>query len=493
MSKLCCAVVSFVFAAMLIAGGACVFMLVPNVIKRLVREALIVDTPASSSFPTFLNSSSKTDIYNSFYIFHCTNPYDVMYNMAQPNLVQKGPYNYLTIQWREEDTMSWRSNATVEYRYHETYAFDPALSHGSENDMITTLNMGLLGVLYKERANPFLDDIVKFFLSGQEIFVNMTVGELLWGYNYTFLSKFTNDTVVPMLVSDDPQYFTSPSAIYTGGKTAANAPQPPSNSMNHMTMWAGYEKKLPFWGSDYANMINGTDGSCLTPGVSESDSPYVFVDTLYRSVRLAFDSKQTYEGVNLLRFCLSKEDTLSGEANHNNKAFFMNETGFLSRPPSKNQPIVMSKPHFLDANLTNVRVNITPSAIDRELYETALDVEATTGLLFRVHKRIQTNLFLDPSIYLMTLSPNFSATWYPIFWGDEYMDLPTTLVDDFKRDVQLPLDLATYGGIGACSFGGALALFGILLILCCREKDDAHHVFHSNSELNAESMHGSYY
>jgi hypothetical protein len=500
----CCGVFAYVTAVILIAGGACLYELLPPFVHKMVKEELPVTHPGSTGFDTFVNSSGKVSIYQSFYLFHVTNPYDVIYNGVAPILQERGPYNYLTTQWRNLDNISWYANATLSYTYHETYTFEAGLSGGLlDTDNITTLDLGLIGAMYKKRNDTGLVDIIRLLAADYNIFANLTVKEMLFGYNNTLLKTLGQDPFVNIFTNDDPSSWSAPTALYTGGQAASGSPhQPPANSMNFLTQWEGYTT-LPFWGDNYSNMINGTDGTVLSPGITSSDRPYVFVDTLYRSCTLMCQETVSYQDVDLLRFVLAPEMLLNGSAagNPNNAAFGMHETGFLPTPPKGEVPITFSKPHFLDANTERVLVEIhsTGDVTDaRTAYETILDAEPTTGILMRVHKRIQLNVFIEAN-YSTGFSPQLLATWFPVLWADENMELPTNLVNEFKHEVQLPLLLAKWGGIAAISLGGALFLLVSILLIARRRSSDsaANHLssysnLSTDQQLNAETAYGGY-
>lgn len=457
--------------AIFVAAGIVALVVVPGIIQNVVKNEVAMTNPDSTSFDSFVNSSGKVDIFQTYYFYHLTNPYAVEYQNAVPELVQKGPYVYLTTQWRDLDNISWRSNATVEYTYHETYTFRPDLSNGLlESDALTTVDLGAVGAMYKTGGNIIEIDILK--LLAKSLFVNTTVGGLLWGYNNTFLEELHafDASVSPFLsiqTNDDPSTFSAPSAAYTGGKAYDKGPQPPENSYMMMTRWEGMDE-LPYWNSTYANMINGTDGTCFYPGIKKTDTPPVFVDSLYRSVTMVCQESTSYMDVDLYRFVLAQKDTLNGTANPDNAAFYMTDTGFIPTPPQGNVPIVFSKPHFLDASLQNVNLTIDPAPIDRALYETLLDVEPTTGLLLRVHKRIQLNVFLH-SYY--ALHGPIVNTWFPLFWGDENFEMSEHLVNELKTAVLLPQKAAFGGGIAAIALGGILIILAIvLLVRSCKRR-----------------------
>lgn len=482
-------VITTIAAVLLFVVGGVVLKVIPRAIRKAIESDLKLEKPSSSMYKSFANTSSQLDVYTAYYMFHCENPHDVAYNGAVPKVVQKGPFTYLMQKWRNQDNITWRPNATIEYTYHDTYTFVPSKSVGTEDDAITTLDLGLIGVFFQtfnELGEAGLD-LATYMANtfAPELFVNKTVKEIIWGYNNTFLGDLKQKALISLVVNDDPTTFFAPSAAYTGGQPADGYPSPPDHSLLKMTKWEGYEQ-LPYWGSEYANMINGTDGTSFWPGITGDDSPYVFVDTLYRSVRMEFRGDVTYEGVGLLRFALAESDTLSMSQNPNNMAFAMHETGFLPMPPSLGLPIVFSKPHFLDASLDNVKLDITPAPIDRLLYETALDVEPNTGYLFKVNKRIQLNAFVNNSwLTRVVTTPNVTSTWYPIMWGDEYALFPENLVNDFKRDVQIPLRACEGVGITCFVVGSILCVLTLVLLFRANRQNNDEYTDVESEKLNS--------
>ena len=62
------------------------------------------------------------------------------------------------------------------------------------------------------------------------------------------------------------------------------------------------------WGTPYAGMINGTEGTLFHPGVSRNDTLYVFVDQLFRSGYFTYQKDVEQYGIQLYRFVLPPEE-----------------------------------------------------------------------------------------------------------------------------------------------------------------------------------------
>ena len=477
-------VVVLLLGLLLLTGGALVFHFIPVIVQKTVKDTLKLDGPRSSLYKSFVNSSKDVTVYATHYVYHVTNPYDVMHNAAWPIFQEKGPYTYIEIEPKPQESISWFPNGTVQYKYNTSYIFEPSLSLGNlESDPVTILDLGFLLALYKFRNLSNITDAISeaaalevASLLGVNMFTNTTAGGALWGYNNTFLSVM-DPTHGPVSVASNPDASTMAgfSKAYSGGDAAEDLPAPPPNSVLTMTAWNGMDTYLDndtYWKTPYANKINGTDGTSFWPGITKFDSPYVFVDDLYRSVKLVSQGTTTYEGVELIRLVLAREDMESQWVRPKNADFFMNTTGFIPVPPGAKKPMFFSKPHFLGADMENVRVHILPDDdfSNQDRYDTFLDVESITGQLFKVNKRIQLNMWID-SIKLNGSTTPIVPTYMPIFWVDENMLLPDNLLDDYKKEIQLPMRASFAGGIVAMILGIGLLIVAVVLQLRTRRNE----------------------
>ena len=265
---------ALVASIIVIVGGYFVHTEIPAYVKKRVKQAFVLDTVEASSFSQFVNPSKTADIYFSYYIFNVTNKDRILHHNEKPILDQLGPYVYLKQSYKELDTLSWNANGTINYKYHDSYLFQPHLTSGTENDTIVTVDLGYVGLLTTLENNTIMHDLFFTLLAGTSPIINVTVYELLWGYKNPVLefadiiAKTLNQTepddFIAIQQQNDPQTWLNYSSAYTGGAAADGLPAPPSGSLLKMTRWAGYDV-LDYWGSPYANMINGTDGTSFEP------------------------------------------------------------------------------------------------------------------------------------------------------------------------------------------------------------------------------------
>ena len=334
-----------------------------------------------------------------------------------------------------------------------------------------TVDLGYVGLLTTLENNTIMHDLFFTLLAGTSPIINVTVYELLWGYKNPVLefadiiAKTLNQTepddFIAIQQQNDPQTWLNYSSAYTGGAAADGLPAPPSGSLLKMTRWAGYDV-LDYWGSPYANMINGTDGTSFEPG-SLTKGPHVsvFVDSIFRSVYLTSQNSRTYKGVDLISLELPSELLLDMNHNPDNEAFNMKTTGFIPFPAALGKPIHISLPHFLYANFSAPDVNVTylqngaPSS-----YDIRLDVEPISGQLFVANKRLQINTYVKPKV---SFPDNTVNTYFPILYVDENFVIPDNLFQEYRHKVQMPIQVGFYGGI-ALMVAGSIGVVATIAI-----------------------------
>ena len=98
--------------------------------------------PDSEAYETWLNP--PTPVYMDFYFFHVTNAQQFIdHPTTRPHVRQQGPYVYREIR-NKTGVELINDGATLRYRQEKWYVFDANRSCGSEDDVITTINIPLV-------------------------------------------------------------------------------------------------------------------------------------------------------------------------------------------------------------------------------------------------------------------------------------------------------------------------------------------------------------
>ena len=129
-------------AVLFIAFGAGLFIELPKVVRRTINEDVRMVDPSSGLYPTFFDAPGHdVAVYKNTYFYNVTNAADVIAGNAYPIVRECGPYVYLERETRPENYTRWLPNATVSFKQHTVYEFQPKPSKGSDQDVILGINM----------------------------------------------------------------------------------------------------------------------------------------------------------------------------------------------------------------------------------------------------------------------------------------------------------------------------------------------------------------
>lgn len=262
-----------------------------DVFNKIIKEKVdqkVALKPGGLVYNEWVNTTIP--VYMQYFVFHLVNPEDVFAGTAIPTVKQMGPYSYREI--RSNEVLNWSSsNSIVTFMPNRSYIFDPETSCAGcddKKDTFVTVNIPLLTVaLWLRNTNYNKKHRLCFFgleveANAQKVklFQRKSVYDILWGYTDPFLEFLIK-------ASKSPPPFNCPgregmadfvqlqynNTYY--GISAINTGQTDISKLEQYTMWRE-ESHLSWWSDKYANMINGTDGTQFSPGVSKKDVLYAF-------------------------------------------------------------------------------------------------------------------------------------------------------------------------------------------------------------------------
>ncbi len=92
-------------------------------------------------------------IIRKYYFFDIKNSKDILNGKSKPKLVQRGPYAYSEVV--EKKNIKFLNKKTLSYTPVVKYYFEPNLSDGDENDLVTVLNVPAVVNMLKKTCNIF--------------------------------------------------------------------------------------------------------------------------------------------------------------------------------------------------------------------------------------------------------------------------------------------------------------------------------------------------
>ena len=100
------------------------------------------------------------------------------------------------------------------------------------------------------------------------------------------------------------------------------------------------------------------------------------------------------------------------------------------------------------------------SVPNQELHETQLDIEPTTGMAIKLHKRLQFNLPVYREEGFVSLENLPDMTIFPLLWVDEGADIDQENIDKLMEKVVIPKRILEGVKWTMIALGGLLFLLG---------------------------------
>ncbi|XP_045770104.1 scavenger receptor class B member 1 isoform X1 [Maniola jurtina] len=427
---------------------------------RMFIDHELVLRPGSMTFEWWARPPVRPFVH--VYVYNVTNADEFLNNGSKPVLDELGPYVY-SEEW-EKVNITDNENGTLSFHYKRTYTFMPDLSAGPDDDSVVVPNIPMLSATSQSKhAARFLRLAMASIMDILKIkpFVEVSVGQLLWGYEDPLL-KLAKD-VVPKEQKLPYEEFglfygkngTSPDVVtmFSGGSDITKY---------GIFQRYNHRERLPHWSTDECNSIAGSDGSIFPPHITRNDTLAVYDKDLCRLLPLRYlKDVESSAGVQGFRFT-PPEDVFADD--EHNKCFCP------AGPPCApnglfnvslcqyDSPIMLSFPHFYlaDERFREAVEGISPPVPDKHrLY---IDIQPEMGTAMQARARVQINLAVSQVVDIKQVA-NFPDIVFPILWFEEG-------IDELPESVSSMLRLATkVPPIARAVLGWGLSALGILLIL----------------------------
>ncbi|XP_033110680.1 platelet glycoprotein 4-like isoform X2 [Anneissia japonica] len=350
-------------------------------------------TEGSSLWDSFLYT--PVPVYFQIWVWNLTNPEHFL-NGEVPHMEQLGPYTYRLVMFKEN--IQENENSTVSFTSPTGYVYMDDMSVGPSSDVFTTVNVVAFTAASVARGygNTSDENILRLLhlLSKAEVLMTVSVHEFLWGYEEPYL-KYINDQFDASL----PTKF----GVFIGSNMTSDSVWTVNSGVDDISKLniidnVDGKKSLNYWRSEYANMLNGTDGTYMHPELDqEKDNRiYIYVGIICRSAYLDYESKYKKEGILFYRYNVTEYLLAHPSINQDNYDFCDIEgncpPGGLINITMCNYgaPLFGSLPHFLygDEELSINVSGMNPSEEEHRIY---LDKDPLTGATMIVQIRAQLN------------------------------------------------------------------------------------------------------
>ncbi|XP_026853162.2 platelet glycoprotein 4 [Electrophorus electricus] len=448
----CCDLKCWLIAGTVVGAIACLagLILIPVgnvVIEGTVKKEAVLQ-PGTTAYKNWISAGAP--LYRQMWLFDVQNPEEVVRNGSVPVLKQRGPYTYRT-RYIPKENVTFNDNYTVSFLLPAGAIFEPSMSVGTEEDIVTSLNLAVAGA-YNLIDHKLANMLIQ--LSKSTLFQSRTVREMLWGYRDPMLKSIMG------LFYPYNNTFDGPYNVFTG--------QDDTNKVSVIDNWQNRPSVL-YWNDTYCNMINGTDGSSFSPFLDKKKHLYFFPSDICRSVYAEYVNSLDLKGITVYRFMLPQSIFASPTVNLDNKCFCTNYevtnnctmAGVLDIKACKGAPVFISLPHFLHGSpeLLQTVNGLNP---DPEEHSTFLDVEPITGFTLRVSKRLQVNMVYGPSKDIKILNQVKQITMFPLVWLNETASLDDETADMIKRELFSRMGTLETVQIALIASGAVLFIFCLI-------------------------------
>lgn len=431
----------------------------------------------------------------NIWMFNVTNVDGVLKRHEKPNLKEIGPFVFDEIQ--EKIYHKWSQNDTrVLYKNKKLYFFNrnSSCQQCDLSEKITIPNIVFQKLvdaadvtIFGVRVKFAIESVLK--MVSEAPFITVKISDALFdGYEDPIVDLVCKNKILSFLCETNSLqrrigFFYRQNGT-TDGTYEVDTGLPSPMNIGHLYTWNGMTV-MPntTWDTEYARMINGTDGQLFNPMLRREKRLEIFVPQICRSVQMEYQKDVSVQGVPSWRY-VPPADLYDPKRPENrgfcNKVpggiprFFVNTTvqienclpaGLidLSRCQSGSPRIYLSNPHFFNSpmELWHAVSGLAVPTQSNDL--TFVDLEPTAGIPTQAKRIMQINVGMVKGS--LSITENTTNVIVPVLWMNETADF-----DQGTRDQLIDIFNAKHysfiGGVVSLSLGliAWLAVFVVILV-----------------------------
>ncbi|ODN02981.1 Protein croquemort [Orchesella cincta] len=462
--------------------GTFMYVLWPSIFNSVLNSRLIL-APGSSSFGLW--EVTPIPMYIEFYLFNWTNAddvYDVDRNISKPKLVELGPFVFR--EHRKKVIKEWcDDNSTITFLQNRTWYFEPELSKGSLDDLVTTVNVpGITAAFALRDAGIFY----KFALAAAmaalrtKVHTTKTVREFIFdGYSDPLLNlaSIVPASVVPVSIPFDKFgwfYSRNGSATYDGVFNMYTGVSDISK-FGKIGEW-NYMNHTHFYDS-YCGKVNGSAGEFFNPYQDKSPIS-LFSSDVCRTLTLSYKEPTVMDGISGSRYW--GDDTMfdNKTTKPDNWCFCPSgdcpPNGAIDVSSCKfGAPAFISFPHFFhgDPSYREAVDGMHPNPSFHQLF---IDIEPRSGIPLQVSAALQINILVERRHeYGFLKNLPFEKIYFPCIWFRQTAQIDESIGPMVRMVSNLP-SIGSIASLVILSTGlSIIVILGICIMtrVCKRDED----------------------
>jgi len=439
-------------------------------------------------------------MYTKFYFFDMMNPSDLFHKHEKPILDERGPYTFREVQ--KKVNLTWHEDGTVTYQRRKFWYFEREMSVGPLTDMVTTINVPVIGAADFAKGDYMMEWGISDMLSTleAEIFVRKSVGQLLFeGYedvvmelgtsmtnedDYTeedfFGEEYESDEENVDPVEDSLQdkfgwFYKRNGTSWSDGFVKMHTGSGDISKLGEILEWNNANRVDAFPGE--CGKIKGSSDGLFPPGsTAHRDTISLYSTDLCRQLFFSKDKKEHSEqfsihGIPVEKFELSPTNFANGTVCRENSCYNNNlPTGVQNVTTCKRKsPAYISRPHFHLADpiyQDQFQFGVTPRVGD---HDSTFWIEPLSSIPLKVEMRMQLNVLLDKIEGIDYLFKDMPRVMFPVFWFDSHLEIPQQMAAQLQLLVMLPNMMV---GSGYFSIGTSFLIIIYIFFSKLRRSDN---------------------
>jgi len=465
-----------------------VFGIITLVFKQRIFDTILhsqlVIEEGTSAYNAWLET--PIPVYTKFYFFDMINPSDLFHSHEKPVLEERGPYTFREVE--RKVNLTWHENSTVSYRRVKFWYFEREMSVGPLTDMVTTINVPVVGSAEFVRGDFFMEWGISDMLSTIEarIFVKKTIGELLFdGYEDAVMEigssldgdeddYFEDEEDEPKQESNKVPmekfgwFYKRNGSSWSDGSLTMRTGADDINLLGKITSWNKNNRTDAYPGD--CGVVRGSADGLFPPGLTDTmDTISIFSTDLCRPLHFTRSGSRTVHGVPVQQFDLAATNFANSSVCPENSCYNNNiPTGVQNVTRCKmDSPAFVSRPHFHLADpfyREQFQYGVRPRAGD---HDSSFWVEPKSSIPVKVEMRLQLNILLRKVEGIEYLFKNLPEVMFPVLWFDSVATLPEHMAGPLNMLVMLPTIME------ACGISSVISSFIIIfLIFYCKFREN---------------------
>ncbi|XP_037820958.1 protein croquemort [Lucilia sericata] len=417
-------------------------------------------------------SVTPIPVYLHMYLFNWTNPEQVRVAGVKPHFDRVGPYVFREDKIKKNIT--WYPNNTVSFRPERTWFFEPEMSGGTLEDLITCPHLPSIAASNAARS---FNKLIKFFFNvalntnGGALYQTHTANEWLFeGFYDEFLDyamKLNNSETAHIKSNRFAWFLDRNGTSDFEGTFTINTGAEDLREMGELKFWNGQNHTGYFEGD--CGKVNGSTADLFVPKRASDEWITIFIRDTCRIINLVPVGNDVIEGIEAIRYETQPDTYDSGERNPDMKCYCPKERqpdncpkpGMTDIGPcSEGAPMYMSHANFMYAD-PSYQDTITGTVPDPKNDIFFITMEPRLGVPLEVNAAVQVSLFIQPDNDI-TILKNIHTFYAPMFVINSKARITKEVAGEVKLALSLP-DIGFYMGIAFLCIGALMYATGFYL------------------------------